>query len=382
MQFNRYTLQNRDSKGVIDNVDSVTSSISGTEINNLSNEKRVHIANFAKNLRETDFSHNAPINREVQEIYDTGIRDSIVLDDLIPASSDWNFYEEYTSDKMEELIESILEVGLLQPIVVWKQLNGKYMILAGHNRYKAYKILNDSGMYGKRYSRILATIKEYNELDSNMAQQIIIDTNWVSRELTATQRAKSIVRKYAILEQKGKETNTRFKINEILGESYGLGRTQIVAYKSLINLIPELQEKVDECVLGVRPGGKISKLSTDVQKYIYDEYLKDNSSAEMINKLSSKFSDSLTIPDIDVLVDDYNKKLESKQALGVYEIHYAEGRKKATITFPKEDELHFNYLFKLFCGEVTTDEVDGTPKLVAIDSDVYTNGDFIYKKIK
>ena len=331
-----------------------------------------------------EFPTDAPVNAEVQRIQESGVRDSIPLEELIPASDEWNFYEEYTPDKMEELIESILSVGLLQPIVVWKRSDNKYMILAGHNRYKAYQILNESGKYGARYSRILANIKGINELDDNMAQQIIIDTNWVSRELTPTQRAKSIVRKYAILEQ---STVGRANLNQILGDTYGLGRTQITAYKSLVDLIPELQRKIDSCDLGIRAGGKISKLAPEVQKYIYDEYLTNDDYSDLVNKLSSKFKPEFGINDIKTLFDFQLGKVKESQQMGAFEITYPSHShpgvtNKATVTYPKEDEQHFFYLLKLFCGEEETSSCDGTPKMVAIDSDVYENGDFVFRKIK
>ena len=58
------------------------------------------------------------------------------LDKLKAAPKEWNFYVPLNDNKMSELIESIIDNGLLNPIIVWENDND-YMILAGHNRVKA-----------------------------------------------------------------------------------------------------------------------------------------------------------------------------------------------------------------------------------------------------
>ena len=43
----------------------------------------------------------------------------------------------FDKDSLTELSQSILENGLIQPIVVRESINGKYEIVAGERRFKA-----------------------------------------------------------------------------------------------------------------------------------------------------------------------------------------------------------------------------------------------------
>lgn len=46
----------------------------------------------------------------------------------------------FNEEKIKELADSIISHGLIQPIIVIKQKNGKYQIVAGERRYRASKI--------------------------------------------------------------------------------------------------------------------------------------------------------------------------------------------------------------------------------------------------
>ncbi len=48
----------------------------------------------------------------------------------------------YDSEALSQLVQSIKEVGLLTPIKVKEQVDGRYKIIFGHRRYKAHKILD------------------------------------------------------------------------------------------------------------------------------------------------------------------------------------------------------------------------------------------------
>ncbi|MHC1734516.1 MAG: ParB/RepB/Spo0J family partition protein [Erysipelotrichaceae bacterium] len=55
----------------------------------------------------------------------------------------------FTLDGIEAIAESILEVGLVNPIVVEKDVDGRYFIISGFNRVKAYELLNQRHPDGK-----------------------------------------------------------------------------------------------------------------------------------------------------------------------------------------------------------------------------------------
>ena len=69
------------------------------------------------------------------------------------------------------------------------------MILAGHNRVRAYSMLYEQ-TGNEKYKKIFACIKKKNEISEDEARAIIIDTNFVQRQLSTIEKTKSIVIKY------------------------------------------------------------------------------------------------------------------------------------------------------------------------------------------
>lgn len=241
-----------------------------------------------------------PINNNIDE------ESNISLEDLYPAPTDWNFYGKISVSKMDELIKSILDIGMLHPIVVWEipnENNKRYMILSGHNRVKAYNLLNKNTNDNK-YSQIKAIVKKRNDIDENIAKQIIIDTNWIQRELTPIQKAKSILRKYTYIKS---NTNRKINVNQIIGQEYNLQKKQIINYKSLLNLIEDIQPFIDNGKISIKAGVKISKLEKIVQKHIFDKYINQDL-CKFINSKSLNFINKMTIDDIELLLNKKNNK--------------------------------------------------------------------------
>lgn len=301
------------------------------------------------------------------------------LNDLYSAPEDWNFYGDISPTKMAELIESILSVGMLHPIIVWDKpdrISGKkYMILSGHNRVKAFNLLKSTDTNGD-FSKIKAIIKNTTEIDENIAKEIIIDTNWVQRELTTIQKAKSIAKKYTQIKNHSDTNNLKFNVNQIIANEYNISKRQIIQYKILVNLIKPIQDIIDNGKLSIKAGVKIAKLDTDTQEYIYDNLLK-NSKYELINKHYSDIKEDMSKEDIIKL---FENNMTAK--MGKIMIQYPSKEdnniyKKAYITYPIEDEGYFEDVINIFCGE------DHSNNQVLFDeNNTYSNGSFNFMKIK
>lgn len=266
----------------------------------------------------------------------------IDLDKLVPAPSKWNFFKELSPTKFSELTNSIIEVGLLTPIVVWEQDDGKYMILSGHHRVKAFNMLKKVD-YGK-YSKINAIIKRHNELTEDMVQQIIIDTNWAQRELTTSEKVKAIVKKYTQIKNSVDNTdnNTKININGIIAEEYNLTKRQIINYKSLSCLINEILEAIDENKISIECGVHLSRIQPELQAYIYDNYITTDK-YKIVNKNIKKLPKEVTKEIIDEVFATpiKNKKIKVK-----FKYSGKGETRKASIEFNEEDREYFEKLFK------------------------------------
>ena len=88
-------------------------------------------------------------------------------------------FKMYSDFKMNELVESIRENGLLSRIIVSPAADGKYRIIAGHNRVEACRRAG--------FTAVPSIVKN---VDENRAKLIMADTNLCQRtELLPSERA-------------------------------------------------------------------------------------------------------------------------------------------------------------------------------------------------
>lgn len=317
---------------------------------------------------------NRPIVTPQQKADIVNNRDSVSLGDLYPAPNEWNFYGELPAEKMNELVESVLTLGILHPIIVWERPNAdgkKYMILSGHNRVKAYKILraNENDV---KYSRIEAVIKGPNEIDEDIAQDIIIDTNWVQRELSPSQKAKTIMKKYISLKGTTDRIRCSFKISDVIAKEYNISSRQIMQYKSLAGLLPEIQSLLDEGKISIKAGVRLSKFSNEEQGIIYDKVLSKNNFN--INKKYTEINTEMKIKDVIAFLND-TAKTKNKFIIR-YPDREVEGKyKEAVLTCPSEDCGYFEDLLQTFCDE----KHDNSQNIFDKES-LYESGEFIFIK--
>ena len=188
------------------------------------------------------------------------------LDKLSPAPADWNFYAPLPDDKLLELIESIRANDLLHPIVVWKQPDGALMILSGHNRVRAYTALLEKTGEDK-YRRIPATV--LTDITADEAHEIVVDSNYVQRVLTPSEKARSISQKYALAGRKKRSRNgVRKSKYEQIGEEYNLSARQIARYVRLGSLDGSLLKLLDGGKLPLTTALRLVDFSAENQKYL------------------------------------------------------------------------------------------------------------------
>ena len=98
--------------------------------------------------------------------------------------------------EQEELLESIKENGLLEPITVRPLPDGKYEIISGHRRVEACKSLG--------ISEISATIKEMSKDEAIVA---MVDSNIHREHLLPSEKAFAYKMKLEAMKHQGKRTS-------------------------------------------------------------------------------------------------------------------------------------------------------------------------------
>ncbi len=240
----------------------------------------------------------------------------IATAELVHAPEDWNFYPSLEEEEFEKLVFSILELGLLHPIVVLKKEN-KNIILSGHNRVRAYEaIANDivaieqgeSGKYFETLSdeikladfqQIMAVVKE--DISDDEAREIIIDANYVQRKLGQKLITRSVIEKYRIIQDKRKKSDNpdyrSKKTREIVASEFQLSGRHIDRYKRLEKLNENILELFYQGKISLELASKIAGLKGNVQEYIADNYLAALSKYSA--RIAAELKPSITMQEVD-----------------------------------------------------------------------------------
>ena len=173
-------------------------------------------------------------------------------------------------DKMETLVDSIRENGILNPVIVRPDQTGNYEMISGHRRLHAAGIVE--------LKKISAIVKEMSDDEAIIK---MVDANIQREEILPSERAWSLKMKMDAIKRQGKRSDLTSdqngpKLSAVeVGESAGISSTQVKRYIRLTELIPEILDLVDQKKVQFTLAVDISYFDEQVQKWIY-EYIKDN----------------------------------------------------------------------------------------------------------
>lgn len=186
-------------------------------------------------------------------------------------------FELYTGERLEDMVESIKENGVLSPIIV-QPCNSGYEILIGHNRWNASKI---AGL-----PTVPAIVKE--GLSEDEAEMYVIESNLMQRgfdNLKISEQAAVIAQRHSEMFSQGKRNDIirelqmldgtanltsrpmgeKLDTDDVLSEQYGLSSRNVSRLLRINKLIDELKNLIDNGTLAVRSGVELSFLSEETQ---------------------------------------------------------------------------------------------------------------------
>lgn len=191
----------------------------------------------------------------------------------------------YGEEEMEQMVESVREMGILTPVLLRPWKDGRYQTLAGHNRIEAAK---KSGL-----TTVPAVIRECNNEDAAIA---VVDTNLQQRQhLLPSERARAYKVKMDAVGRKqgqrsdlmGKERqDTAQEIADLSNES----KRNVFRYLRLNSLIPPLLQRVDEKAISVEAGGNLSLLRPEEQERL-EQILTDEEIKKVTPKQAAEMSE-------------------------------------------------------------------------------------------
>ena len=167
-------------------------------------------------------------------------------------------------EDMNQLVESVRDRGIINPILLRPKEDGRYEIVSGHRRRKACELLGQD------------TIRaEIREMSRDEAIIIMVESNLHRSVILPSEKAFSYkMRMEAIKRLPGRPSKENsgpvvqnFSRDQI-GDENGESGRQISRYIRLTELIPQLLQLVDDGKMSMRPAVEISYLTKKEQQML------------------------------------------------------------------------------------------------------------------
>ena len=181
--------------------------------------------------------------------------DTVVIDDLHPFKH--HPFKVLDNEEMNQMVESVQQFGILNPLIVRPDENGTYEIVSGHRRARAAEL---AGL-----TTVPAIVRQ---LDDDAAIILMVDSNLARENILPSEKAWSYKLKLdAMKRQAGRpskdnmsQVGTQKRSDQLMAEEIGESRNQIQRYIRLTNLIPELLDMVDAKQISFNPAVELSYL--------------------------------------------------------------------------------------------------------------------------
>ena len=164
-------------------------------------------------------------------------------------------------EAMQETAESIRQYGVLVPAIVRPREDGGYEIVAGHRR-----------KHGSELAGLQNLPCIVREMDDDTATILMVDSNLQRENILPSERAKAYKMKMEAIKRQGARTDltspkisAKFRSDDEVGQEAGVSGDTIRNYIALTQLVPELQQMVDEKKIALSPAYQIAALTPKEQ---------------------------------------------------------------------------------------------------------------------
>ena len=185
----------------------------------------------------------------------------------------------YEGERLDDMVDSIKEHGVLNPVIVNETSNG-FEMLSGHNRQNAARLAG--------VDEIPAIVKK--NLTDEEAYIYVIETNVIQRSfaellpsekaavmsehyqrICGTMKRDEILHELHLLNDKkdGGHNDHRAKTRDIVAAEYGFSSRNAARYMRINYLIQPFKELIDENGMALLAGVDISYLSEEEQQTVW-----------------------------------------------------------------------------------------------------------------
>ena len=178
-------------------------------------------------------------------------------------------YKVQDNEEMERLTESIMQHGILTPIIVrpLENTTDEYEIISGHRRVMASR---KAGI-----TEIPALIVS---LDRDAAAIVLVDSNLHREHILPSEKAFAYKMKLDAMKHQGwrsdltsNQLGGKLDTADLVGAETGDSKNQVRRYIRLTNLIPEILQYVDEGRISFTPAVELSYLNEQEQQDLLEQ---------------------------------------------------------------------------------------------------------------
>lgn len=230
----------------------------------------------------------------------------------------------FDDDALEELADSIATLGLIQPITVRKESDGKYIIISGERRWRATKLA------GKK------TIPAYiREADDRELHEMALVENIQRQDLNAMEIAISLQR---LIDECG-------VTQEMVAQRVGKKRSTVANYLRLVQMCPEVQAALKGNLITMGHAKAIAAAPEEAQPSLVKKVVKKELSVRATEGLVKKLSEakvSSATEQEEEFPEIYTRAVESLSRIVGENIKIkrsADGSSKIIIGFSSDKEI-------------------------------------------
>lgn len=241
----------------------------------------------------------------------------------------------HTKEKRASMVDSIQTDGILEPILVWRQNEQKY-ILAGHNRYDIGKEL-----------KIRIPYIEFSNLTKTQADRIVIITNLQNRQYTEMKPSQLAVMLKRLINETYGELDKKDVVIQI-NEQFNLGTKKIYQYLRYNQLIKFFLDMLDNGCISLYVGYQLGSVDPSTQEQLYSFISKNQIRSITMKQIDTLFKKSPS---------SWNEDLFCR-VFGLSEKKIRSARKPANITIKYKS-------IEPYCtnGDISTEYIVNTLKL-------------------
>ncbi len=178
----------------------------------------------------------------------------------------------YSLDGLEELAGSIEMLGLQQPILVRPVQGGRYMVISGHRRREALRLIAEGG--SKQFADGVPCIVDAGEASKALQELKLIMANADTRKMSSADQNKQAERIEDLLRQLVDEGYVfPGRLRDWVSKLSGMSRTKLARLKVIREkLAPELLKKYSKGAMNETVAYELAQRPVEMQRRICDAF--------------------------------------------------------------------------------------------------------------